>query len=81
MKIRHVRAEIFHADRQTDMTKLIVALHNFAKEPIYNIYLSTVIVYVYVCIYIYIYIITVDRYGVKNNLGELVTDGKTSVSS
>ena len=33
MKIRPVRAELFHADRQTDMTKLIVALRNFAKAP------------------------------------------------
>jgi hypothetical protein len=32
-----VRAELFHVegrtDRQTDMTKLIVALRNFAKAP------------------------------------------------
>jgi hypothetical protein len=26
-----VGAELFHADRRTDMTKLIVALHNFTK--------------------------------------------------
>ena len=35
MKIRPVRAELFHADRrtegQTDIRKLIVALRNFAK--------------------------------------------------
>jgi hypothetical protein len=30
MKIRPVRAEILHADRRTDMTKLIVAFRNFA---------------------------------------------------
>jgi hypothetical protein len=37
MKIRPVGAELFHADgqtdRQTDMTNLIVALHNFANAP------------------------------------------------
>jgi len=31
MKIHPVRAELFHADGETDMTKLIVALRNFAK--------------------------------------------------
>ena len=31
MKIRPVRAELFHADGQTDMTKLTVAFRNFAK--------------------------------------------------
>jgi len=30
MKILPVGAELFHADRRTDMTKLIVALRNFA---------------------------------------------------
>jgi len=41
IKIRRVGAELFHADgwtdgqmdRQTDMTKLIVALRNFANAP------------------------------------------------
>jgi hypothetical protein len=37
MKIRPVGAVLFHADRRkderTDMTKLIVASRNFAKEP------------------------------------------------
>jgi Fe-S-cluster formation regulator IscX/YfhJ len=37
MKIRPVGAELFHADgrtdRQTDMTKLIVAFSNFANAP------------------------------------------------
>ena len=33
MKIRQVEAE-FHADGQTDMTKLIVAVPNFAKAPV-----------------------------------------------
>jgi hypothetical protein len=31
MKIRPVGAQLFHADRQTDVTKLIVAFRNFAK--------------------------------------------------
>jgi hypothetical protein len=33
MKIRPLGAELFHADGQTDMTKLIGALHNFANAP------------------------------------------------
>ena len=33
MKIRPVRAEFFHADGQTDMTKLTVAFRNFAEAP------------------------------------------------
>ena len=33
MKIRPVGMELFHADRRTDMTKLIVAFRNFAKVP------------------------------------------------
>jgi len=33
MKIRPVGAELFHADRQTEMTKPIVGFHNFAKAP------------------------------------------------
>jgi hypothetical protein len=34
MKIRPVGAELFHTDRQTDMTKLIVAFRNFANARI-----------------------------------------------
>jgi len=33
MKIRPVGAELFHADGQTDMTKLTIAFRNFAKTP------------------------------------------------
>ena len=33
MKIRPQGAELFHADGQTHMTKLIVAFHNFANTP------------------------------------------------
>jgi hypothetical protein len=33
MKIRPVGAELFHADGQTDMVKLLVAFRNFAKAP------------------------------------------------
>jgi len=33
MRIRSVGAELFHADGQTDMTKLVVALLNFANPP------------------------------------------------
>ena len=39
MKIHRVGAEIFHADRQTDMTKLIVAFQNFAISP-KNVYIK-----------------------------------------
>ena len=31
--IRPVEVELFHVDRQTDMTNLIVAFRNFAKSP------------------------------------------------
>jgi hypothetical protein len=33
MKIRWMGAELFHAARQTDMTKLTVAFCNFSKAP------------------------------------------------
>ena len=33
MKIRVVGAELVHADRRRDMTKLMVASHDFAKAP------------------------------------------------
>jgi hypothetical protein len=33
MKIRSVRAEMFHVDRRTDLTKPIVAFRNFANAP------------------------------------------------
>ena len=33
MKIRPVVTELFHVERQTDMTRLIVAFRNFAKAP------------------------------------------------
>jgi hypothetical protein len=33
MKIRPVVAELFHADRRTDVTKLTVAFRNFANAP------------------------------------------------
>jgi len=33
MKIRPVEAELFCADGQTDMTKLIVTFRNFTIEP------------------------------------------------
>ena len=33
MTIRQVGAELFHTDRQKDMTKLRVALRSFAKAP------------------------------------------------
>jgi len=33
MKIRPVGAELLHADRRTDMTKLTVAFRSFANVP------------------------------------------------
>jgi len=33
MKIRPVGAELLHADRRTDITKLTVAFHSFANAP------------------------------------------------
>jgi hypothetical protein len=33
IKIRRVDVELFHANGQTDMTKLIVAFRNFANAP------------------------------------------------
>jgi hypothetical protein len=33
IKIRPVGAELLHADGRTDLTKLIVAFHNFANRP------------------------------------------------
>jgi hypothetical protein len=33
MKILPVRAELFHADGETNMTKLIIALRNFTNAP------------------------------------------------
>ena len=33
MKTRPVKADLFHADGQTDMTKLIVVFRNFANAP------------------------------------------------
>ena len=33
MKIRSVGAELFHADRGTDMTKITVAFRNIANAP------------------------------------------------
>jgi hypothetical protein len=36
MKIRPVEVELFHADGQTDMTKLIVAFRSFVKARKYK---------------------------------------------
>jgi len=33
MKIRSVGADLFHADGQTDTTKLMVAFRNFENAP------------------------------------------------
>jgi len=41
MKIRPVRAELFHADGRTDMTKLLVAICNLANSPKKNTHTHT----------------------------------------
>ena len=33
MKIRPVRADLYHADGRTDMTKVLVAFRKFANSP------------------------------------------------
>ena len=33
MKIRPVRAKLFHADRRIDVTQLTIAFYNFANVP------------------------------------------------
>jgi len=33
MKIRPMGAELFQADGQTDMTKIMISLHNMANAP------------------------------------------------
>ena len=33
MKLYPMGAELFHADRQVHMTKLLVAFHNFVSTP------------------------------------------------
>jgi hypothetical protein len=41
MKIRPVGAMLFHADGQTDLTKVIVAFRNFANVPKNDGYMGT----------------------------------------
>jgi hypothetical protein len=36
MKIRPLGAQLLHTDGQTDMTKPMVAFHNFANAPSYS---------------------------------------------
>ena len=49
MKLRPVEADLFHADGQTDMTKLIVALRNFANVPI--IYPNSLLFFTLISVY------------------------------
>jgi len=39
IQIRPLEAELFCADRWTDMTKLIVAFHNFENAPKISVWL------------------------------------------
>jgi len=54
-KIRPVGAEAFHADGQTDMTKLVVTFRNFSKAPKMTICIHT---YTHTHTYIHTYIHT-----------------------
>ena len=45
MKIRQMGAELFHADGQTDMTKIVVAFRNFANAPKINVRNRNIFVY------------------------------------
>jgi hypothetical protein len=38
MKIRLVGADLFHADGQKNMTRLIVTLYSFANAPLNELY-------------------------------------------
>ena len=40
MRIHLLEAEMFHADGQTDMSKLTEAFRNFTKEPKNNLFIS-----------------------------------------
>jgi len=40
IKIRPVKAEVFHADRWADMTKLIFAFRNFANVPKHQLFIT-----------------------------------------
>ena len=51
MKIRPVGAELFHANRRTDMTKLIVAFRNFANATL-KLHYSTVHLPTYLLTYL-----------------------------
>jgi hypothetical protein len=69
MKILLLGAEFFHAygetdgqtDRQTDMTKLVVAFHNFANVPKDEMYqaswknLNNISHILYICVCVYDY--------------------------
>ena len=58
MKIRPVGAELFLADGQTDMTKLLAAFRNFANAP-QN------------CIYFYIHIYAPEDYQIIRRFNRL----------
>ena len=60
IRIRSVRAKLFHADRQTDNTKLIMAFRNFANAPRNSTLSSHKYSYVFHIVYI-IYIIYIPH--------------------
>jgi hypothetical protein len=41
MTVRPVGVELFHADGQTDMTKLVVAFRNFVTAPKHVVHIIT----------------------------------------
>jgi len=50
MKMQPVEAKLFHADRRTDMRKLIVASHNAANVPNKNVHTVCVHTYIFLTI-------------------------------
>jgi hypothetical protein len=71
MKIRPVGAELFHADgqthrqtdRQTELTKLIVTFHNFAKAPRNEHIVLDIALGSYICITLDIALVYCILYG------------------
>ena len=54
MRIRQVGTELFHADRRTDITTLIVALHNIAARLTTSTRTTTAFTRVCVCVCVFV---------------------------
>jgi hypothetical protein len=77
---------LFHADRQTDMTKLIVAFRNCANAPKMEIYLTTFLVlkYYMTCANIFVvilYVLAFNFSGLGIQINPRVTELKITDSS